>query len=128
MNLSEKDGLDAYGRMLNTNDIEHVVGLLADDFRYCSQAVLTDLVGKEEFLTYMRGKLAVIAGSADRPVAEMAYLPAMRNRPCLVLLDNDTGQSICTVLAMIKYGRLSRIDLCIVPPPNTAVRTGEVPR
>lgn len=127
MNLSEKDGLEAYGRMLNTNDIEHVVGLLANDFRYRSQAVLTDLVGKEEFLTYMRGKLAAIAGRADRPVAEMAYLPAMRDRPCLVLFDNDTGQLICTVLAMVKDGKLGQIDLCIVPPPTTAVRTGEVP-
>lgn len=114
--------------MLNTNDIEHVVGLLADDFRYCSQAVLTDLVGKEEFLTYKRRKLAATAGRADRPVAEMAYLPAMRNRACLVLFDNNTGQSLCTVLAMVKDARLSQIDLCLVPPPTTAVRTGEVPR
>ncbi|MFC3162856.1 hypothetical protein [Ciceribacter thiooxidans] len=128
MNLSERDALAAYGRMLNTNDVECVADLLVDDFRYCSQAVLTELVGKDEFLGYMQAKLSTIGKRADRPVAELATLPTMMDRPCLVLSHNDTGEPICTVLATVKGGRLSRVDLCLVPSPDMATRTGEVPK
>lgn len=128
MNLSERDALAAYGRMLNTNDVECVADLLADDFRYCSQAVLTEIVGKDEFLGYMQAKLSIIGNRADRPVAEMATLPTMMNRPCLVLCYNDSGESICTVLATVKGGELNGVDLCLVPSPDMAIRTGEVPR
>lgn len=123
----EKDALEAYARMINTGGIEPLAPLLSDDFSYSSQAVLTDIQGKAEFLRYMRQKLAVVASREDRPVAEMAYLPAIMNRPCLVLFHRDSGKDICTVLAAVSNGKLNRIDLCFVPTPNSAVRTGEIP-
>lgn len=128
MSLTQKDALEAYARMINTGVVEPLASLLRDDFCYSSQAVLTDIQGKAEFLSYMRQKLVVMRGREDRPVAEMACLPATRNRPCLVLSHRNTGKDICTVLAEVSEEKLSRIDLCLIPAPDSAVRSGETPR
>ncbi|MDQ0319685.1 hypothetical protein QO002_001823 [Pararhizobium capsulatum DSM 1112] len=127
MTLTVKDALRAYARMLNTCDLEPLSPFLSDDFRYTSQMVLTSIGSKADFLTYMREKLDVIRGRDDRPVAEMGYLPAMFNRPCLVLSERDSNTAICTVLTEVSNQKLVQIDLCLIPTPGSAKRTGERP-
>lgn len=125
--LNEVDALQAYATMINTCGFDKLTPLLAEDFRYTSQTVLTDIEGRSRYLSYMAQKLAVTRDVEDRAVAEMAYLPSMYNRACLVLVQRLSGREICTVLASVKDGQISQIDLCLVPAPASAIRTGTRP-
>jgi hypothetical protein len=35
---------------------------------------------------------------------------------------------VATVLLKVADGRITRIDMCAVPPPTSAIRTGEYPQ
>jgi hypothetical protein len=74
--LSVKDALRAYARAVNTLSVEALEPLLAADFVYESQAVLTPLKGKEAFLAYFVQKLAFIREQGSLVFAEMGLLPA----------------------------------------------------
>jgi hypothetical protein len=48
--------------------------------------------------------------------------------PCLVLAQGDPNRPHATLLIKITGGKTQRADLCIVPYPAAAQRTGEYPR
>lgn len=126
--LTEAEALRAYARMLNVSDTGGLEPLLAENFVYESQMVLGPLETKQDFLTYMEGKLDTIRGSQAKVYAEMGTVRAFgKERPCVVLAQHDPDRIMCVVLAETDGDRLKRLDLCIVPPPSTAVRTGEYP-
>ena len=128
MELTEYDALRAYARMMNTLSVEPLEPLLADDFTYESQYVFSALESKQEFLDYIRPKLQTIR-EADAPVfAEMGTVLAYGKRqPCVVLAQDSKDSLVGLVLAKVSDGKLSRLDLCIVPSPQSAQRSGEYP-
>lgn len=128
MDLSKVDALRAYARMMNTLSVGALEALLADDFTYESQTVFQALDSKQAFLDYIRPKLQTIA-RANAPVfAEMGMVSAYgENQPCVVLAQNDKSKLVGLVLAKVRGNKLLRLDLCIVPPPETAERSGEYP-
>jgi len=128
MELSERKALRAYASMVNTSRVEELEQYLAEDFVYESQAVLTPLKSKSEFLSYMRPKLETIRKSGATAYAEMGEIHAYGAlRPCVILAQHSKDNLIGIVLAEIRNDKISRIDLCIVPPPEQAKRSGEYP-
>ncbi len=128
MELTQADALRAYAKMMNTLRTEPLEGLLAEDFTYESQTVFQALDSKQAFLSYIRPKLKTIAEAKATVYAEMGVVSAYGERqPCVVLAQNERNNLVGLVLAKVKDNKLARLDLCVVPPPQTAERNGDYP-
>ncbi len=128
MELTESDALRAYAKMMNTLSVEPLESLLADDFVYESQTVFQALDSKQSFLDYIIPKLQTIGSSSATVYAEMGMVAAYgKNQPCVILAQNDKANLVALVLAKTDDDKLKRLDLCIVPPPRAAERSGEYP-
>ncbi|MDD5092580.1 MAG: hypothetical protein PHQ23_16905 [Candidatus Wallbacteria bacterium] len=128
MKLTEKAALCAYAKMINTLSIDLLEPLLAEDFAYESQKVLQPLKSKQAFLEYMVPKLQTISSSGTQVFAEMGTVDAYcKSQPCVILAQNNKSNLVAIVLAKVDAGKLKRLDLCIVPPPHTAQRSGDYP-
>lgn len=128
MALTETNALRAYAMMMNTLRVESLEPLLADDFNYASQTVFEELTSKKAFLEYIRPKLETVAKTGTTVFAEMGTVSAYGKRqPCVVLAQNNKENLVGLVLARVANDKLARLDLCIVPPPQSAERSGEYP-
>lgn len=128
MKLTEFTALQAYARMMNTMSTESLEPLLAEDFVYESQNVFQALESKQEFLDYMVPKLKTIARAKATVYAEMGTVAAYgREQPCVILAQNEKNNLVGIVLAKVAGNKLKRLDLCVVPPPEAAERSGEYP-
>lgn len=129
MPLTEEAALRAYARMMNTLNAQCLEPLLADDFTYESQQVFQPLESKQAFLEYISPKLQVIQQAKATVFAEMGAVAAYgKNQPCVILAQNDKANLVGIVLAKTDGEFLKRLDLCIVPPPQTAKRSGDYPK
>jgi hypothetical protein len=126
--LTTKDALIAYAKMMNTLDSSEFELLLADDFSFESQAVLTPLIGKKSFIDYIRPKLATVKKANATVYAELGELSAYGQTDCVVLAQNDQNNIGAIVYAKVKDGQIVRIDMCTVPNPKTAKRSGFYPK
>jgi len=120
-------GLRAYASMMNALDSSKLEPLLSDDFHYASQMVLAEIESKQEYLDYIKPKLEVVRASGTKVWAEMAMLTHSFPGPCVVLAQGDKENLVALVLAKVKGGQIERIDMCIVPTPQSANRSGEYP-
>lgn len=128
MAITEEDALRAYAKMMNTLSVGTFGEFLADDFTYESQNVFSALTSKHAFLEYIEPKLETVARANATVYAEMGTIAAYgRTRPCVVLAQSDKTNLVGLVLSEFSDGKLKRLDLCIVPSPETAQRTGEYP-
>ena len=128
MPLTEEAALRAYARMLNTLNAECIQPLLADDFIFESQQVLQPLESKEAFLEYIHGKLETIRRVHATVFAEMGTVDTFRHsQPCVILAQNDRDNLVGLALAQTDGELLKRIDLCIIPAPQSAKRSGDYP-
>ena len=125
--LTEDDALRAYASMINTLDFSHLEPLLADSFHYTSQRVFDEISSKEEYLDYIAGKLETIKASGHRVYAEMGLLDTGCPGPCVVLAEGGKDELVAVVVAKIEGDKIERLDLCIVPRPESATRSGEYP-
>lgn len=122
------DLLRAYARMLNSLSYARLAPVLHSHFQFASQAVFSEVHGKQEFLEYMKPKLEAIAKGGSPVFAEMGSVSAYGKRqPCVILAQGTRENLVAVALGQEREGRLARIDLCIVPSPAQAVRTGEYP-
>jgi hypothetical protein len=129
MELTETDALRAYAKMMNTLTVSPIEPLLSDDFVYESQTVFSSLKSKKEFLDYIVPKLKTIKDAEANVFAEMGIVSSYgRKQPCVVLAQNRQENLVGIVLARVDQGKLCRLDLCIVPTPQSAERSGEYPR
>ena len=127
--LSKESGLRAYASMINALDAGRLAPLLADDFTYESQMVFTPIESKAEFLTYIRAKLEAIRNSNSSIYAEMGAVHAyFKEQPCVILAQGSKEDLVAIVLARTEGGLLKRLDLCIVPEPHSAIRSGDYPQ
>ena len=128
MPLTEEAALRAYASMMNTLNAECIEPLLADDFIFESQQVFQPLESKEEFLEYIHGKLETIRRVKANVFAEMGTVDDFRqNQPCVILAQNDRDNLVGLALAQTDGELLKRIDLCVIPAPQSAKRSGEYP-
>ena len=75
--LTEKEGLSIYARMMHTLDSSEFESFLSEDFSYSSQKVLTDMNSKNEFIEYIRPKLETIKKTNNSVYAEFRRLPSL---------------------------------------------------
>ena len=128
MDLTQSEALRAYAKMMNTLSVTPLEPLLADNFTYESQTVFSALESKQAFLDYIRPKLETIQKAGATVFAEMGMVSAYgKHQPCVVLAQNTKDTLVGLVLASVSDSKLSRLDLCIVPPPQSAERSGEYP-
>ena len=123
--LDIETALRAYASMMNALDSSKLEPLLSDDFHYASQMVLAEIVSKQEYLNYINPKLEVVRASGTKVWAEMAMLTHSFPGPCVVLAQGEKENLVALVLA--KGDQIERIDMCIVPTPQSAKRSGEYP-
>jgi hypothetical protein len=126
--LTPERATRAFATTLNTLDPAHLESLLADDFHYASQWVFQEITSKAEYLTYLRGKLETIRRSNSPMFAELGRVVAYgADRPCVVVAQGSREQLEALALVEVADGLIPRIDLCAVPPPQAAERSGEYP-
>ena len=123
--LDIETALRAYASMMNTLDSWKLEPLLSDDFHYASQMVLAEIESKQEYLDYINPKLEVVRASGTKVWAEMAMLTHSFPGPCVVLAQGDKENLVALVLAKVKGDQIERIDMCIVPTPQSAKRSRE---
>ena len=125
--LTTEVALRAYATMMNTLDSSLLEPLLSPDFHYESQMVFSEIKSKQEYLDYIKPKLEVVRASGTKVWAEMAMLTHSFPGPCVVLAQGEKENLVAIVLAEVKGDLIERIDMCIVPAPHSAKRSGEYP-
>jgi hypothetical protein len=127
MTLTTEQALRAYATMMNTLDASHLEPWLADDFRYASQWVFAEIESKTAYLEYIVPKLEAIRKSGSAAWAEMGWLDDDLPGPCVVMAQGDKDNLLALVLARVEGGKIRHLDLCGVPSPHSARRSGEYP-
>ncbi|HCI58074.1 MAG TPA: hypothetical protein DFH96_04775 [Bacteroidetes bacterium] len=133
MQQQETNTLRQLAKSWNNLDTSFIEKHISDDFVYESQWVLIPIEGKREFLSYLRSKFTAIKKAMQSQTmtvtAEIALLPSMQNRPCIVLTQ-ITSEEIrqVSVLIKIQERKIKRIDVCFIPDPTEAELTGEFPK
>ena len=125
--ITEKDALSIYARMLHTLDSSEFESFLSEDFSYSSQKVLTDMNSRDEFIEYIRPKLETIKKSKSSVYAELGILPAYGHVDCLIMAQGDKSNLLGVAYASVKEGKICGLALCIVPSPDSAKRSGIYP-
>ena len=125
--LTEKEALSIYARMLHTFDSSEFESFLTEDFSYSSQKVLTDMNSKDEFIEYIRPKLETIKKSKSPVYAELGVCPAYGHNDCLIMAQGDKSNFLGIAYASVDKGKISGLALCIVPTPDSAERSGIYP-
>jgi hypothetical protein len=125
--LTIESALKAYASMMNTLDSSKLEPLLSPDFHYESQMVFSEITSKQEYLDYINPKLEAVRASGTVVWAEMGILTHSFPGPCVVLAQGEKENLVALVLAKVKGDFIERIDMCIVPAPQSAKRSGEYP-
>ena len=125
--LTEKEALTIYARMLHTLDSSEFESYLSEDFSYSSQKVLTDMNSREEFIEYIRPKLEIIKKTNSSVFAELGVCPAYGHTDCLIMAQGDKSNLLGVAYASVNEGKISGLSLCIVPTPDSAIRSGIYP-
>ena len=125
--LTIEAALKAYASMMNTLDSSKLEPLLSPDFHYESQMVFSEITSKQEYLDYINPKLEAVRVSGSVVWAEMAMLTHSFPGPCVILAQGEKENLVALVLAEVKGDLIKRIDMCIVPNPQSAERSGEYP-
>jgi len=127
MLLKEERALEAYAAMMNSLDASILEPLLAENFRYASQWVLEEIDSKTEYLNYIVPKLEAIRESGSSVWAEMGWINREFSQPCVIMAQGDRDDLVAVVFAKVEEGKIKRLDLCCVPAPTSAHRTGRYP-
>ena len=125
--LTEKDALSIYAKMMHTLDSSEFESFLSEDFSYSSQKVLTDMNSKDEFIEYIRPKLETIRNSKSPVYAELGVCQAYGHTDCLIMAQGDKSNLLGVAYASVDEGKISSLSLCIVPTPDSAERSGIYP-
>lgn len=131
--LTQEQALRAYATMMHTGSVDHLAPLLHERVHYESQWSFHEEAAvwvpyeretKEDYLDHIRTRLALIDASGQRVFAEMGRLPT---GPCVILAEGDKDSLVGTVLVKVQGGFIRHLELCTVPDPYEAERTGEYP-
>ena len=125
--ITEKEALSIYARMLHTLDSSELESFLSEDFSYSSQKVLTDMNSKDEFIEYIKPKLETIKKSKNPVYAELGVCPAYGHTDCLIMAQGDKTNLLGVAYASVDEGKICSLALCVVPTPDSAKRSGIYP-
>jgi hypothetical protein len=132
MKNKEIEVLRLLAKSWNNLNASFIESILIDDCIYESQWVLKPLEGKHQFLFYINSKFDAIKNVMKSEImavtAEMAFHPAISQKPCLVLTQiTNQGLRQACILVKMKDDKIERIDVCFIPDPSEAILTGEIP-
>ena len=125
--ITEKEALSIYARMLHTLDSSEFESYLSEDFTYSSQKVLSDMNSKDEFIEYIRPKLETIKNSKSPVYAELGVCQAYGHTDCLIMAQGDKSNLLGVAYTSVNEGKICGLALCIVPTPDAAERSGIYP-
>ena len=125
--LTKKEALSIYAKMMHNLDSSEFESYLSEDFTYSSQKVLSDMNSKDEFMEYIRPKLETIKKTNTSVYAELGVCPAYGHTDCLIIAQGDKSNLLGVAYASVDKGKISGISLCIVPTPDSAERSGIYP-
>ncbi len=125
--FSTKDALTAYAKMMNNLDSIEFESLLGENFSYESQAVLTPIHSRHEFVDYIRQKLSSMKSARVKIFAELAELSAYGQNDCVVVAQGDRNNLVATVYVSVSNNKISKINICVIPEPRYAIRSGIYP-
>ena len=115
-----------YAIAWNSLRMNAFISLLAEDVLYESQMVIEALEGKQQIARYLREKIQAVknAGTEFRVAVELGTTTYPSVEPCAILYQ---GGETPIGLAFFKVGSntIQRIDICNVPDPWGAKRSGE---
>lgn len=74
--------------------------------------------------------MKTIRKSGETVSAEMGKVRGLSGglEDCLILFQGDREKPVALAFAGVAGDKIQSIDLCIVPRPETAVRSGQYPR
>jgi hypothetical protein len=129
----EKEQLNNLAKSWNHLDTGFIENELAEDVVYESQWVFQPMLSKVKVLSHLSLKFKAIKVTMLSEVmvvsAELASLPFMGDRPCIVLTQMTVeGIRQAIVLVKIQDKAIRRIDICAIPNPSEAELTGEFPK
>jgi len=124
---TQVQALEAYAAMMNTLDVSKIEPILAEDFHYSSQWVLTDITSKQDFLDYITPKLEAIRTGGSEVWAEMGELTREIPGPCVVMAQGDKDNLLSVILSKVEGGKLKSLAMCGAPSPHHSTRSGRYP-
>jgi hypothetical protein len=128
MVITEEYALRAFAKLINANNSDDLSGILAKNFVYQSQKMLTKVTTKPGFLYYMNGQLEKSKQSGSAVFAEMGTISSyIVKRHCVIMAKVNKDNLVAIVLATVTKTKLSRLDLCFIPSPDLAIRSGDYP-
>ena len=89
--------------------------------------VLAEITSRQEYLEYITAKLKAVAEAKLTVWAEMGELRSNTGGACVVVAQGDRENLVGTVLATVEDGKIKRIDMRTIPPPETVNRSGDYP-
>lgn len=130
--MTELELLTEYAKAWNNLDVSCIEPFLADDFLYESQWVYMPMKGKKAYIEYLEAKFNAIRKSNTAPVVELAYFEIAygeRNKPCILLVQNTpSGTNKSTIMIETGNDKIKRADMVFIPPPESAITYGIVPK
>ena len=95
--MTEKDLITLLAKSWNNQSISYIANLLHDGFKYTSQWVFDEMVGKEKYLQHMDAKFQRIREgimqNGDSIEAAIGYCTQVElDKPCIVLSHTIDGK------------------------------------
>ena len=127
--ISKLDAARFYARAWNTLDASVLESVLNDDVVMESQHVFEPLVGREAVLDYLTEKMETIqrSRSSVRIFAELGDVHGPDLQPCVIVAQGQIDRLEAVVLFKVSGATITRIDICVIPDPRSAKRSGEYP-
>lgn len=133
MQYTESQLLVQLAKCWNNLDDCFIENHLTDDITYESQWVFTPIIGKANFLPYLKSKFRAIKTAVQQGEmqvsAELAIHPFLPGKECLVLTQNTTQEDVVVLVVIeVLHDLISRIDVCFIPDPDNAILSGIQPK
>lgn len=133
ISVTEEEACRIIASAWNRLEPDDLIAALDENVRYSSQAVPTDMRGKDEVAQYLRLKMKTIRSSPPAKVfaylAETQPFPMCPNpsRPRVVLAQGNPDNHVATVLFTVAGSKIASINMGYIPSLYTMKRLGESP-
>lgn len=125
--MNEKSN-ELLAKTYNNLNIKHIEGFLSKNVIYENQNVLEPIQARENLINYLTQKFKTIKKSNNLVYAELGYLDAQKEKPCVILSQGKKENKGALVLIESADNLITRIDICTVTPHwSKAIRTNEYP-
>lgn len=126
--MTNKDLATEYAKAFNNLDIAYIEKHLAEDFKYTSQKVFSQMESKVEYLEYLEAKFLTIKNSQSKLIARMGLF---RNESCIALyqidLSNKSNTGTATLLMEYENGKIKSAGMCMIPSISQIQLLDEMP-